>query len=121
MHVLAVVLAVLSGLYAAAMILSALVFGGLFVLVTALLDDRAPKAVREGVWVVVAVLVGALIGADTYSVGVPGLLSGPILIALVPMALRATPSLSRRGRRLLAALGALAGVTALGVGLTILT
>lgn len=42
---------------------------------------------------------GALVGSDTYSVGVPGLLTGPLLIAVVIAVLRASPMSSPRAHR----------------------
>ena len=63
--------------------------------------------------------LGAVLGTDTYAVGVPGLLTGPIVIAVAVIALRAAPSLSPRTRRQALELSVIVAVGAVAVGLTI--
>lgn len=117
-RVLAVVVAVVSGTYAAVMILPLLlIFGGVFVVKG--LSARSPSAGQRASWVVAAAALGAALGADTYAVGLPGLLTGPIVIAIVAGALGAAPSLSRRNRRRTIELSAIVAAVAFGVGLTI--
>jgi hypothetical protein len=117
-HVVALLLAVLSGLCAALTIVPMLlVFGGIFV-VKGMLAEY-PSVAQRVSWVVAAVLLGALLGSDAYSVGVPGLLTGPIFIAAIVAGLRAGPALSARARRRALELSGVAAVTALGVGLRI--
>ena len=117
-HVVAVVAAVVSGIYAALMVVPLLlIFGGVFVVKG--LMARRPSASQRASWVVAAAVLGALLGVDTYAVGLPGLLTGPIVIAVAVVVLGAAPSLSRRARKRTIELSAVVAVAALAVGLTI--
>jgi hypothetical protein len=117
-QVVAVVLAVLSGLAAAMMVIPLLlIFGGVFIVKG--MVAKEPSTVQRVSWVVAAALLGALLGSDAYSVGMPGLLTGPILFAAVLAVLRAGPGISSRARRRAVELTGVVAVTALGVSLTI--
>jgi hypothetical protein len=117
-QVVAAVLAVLSGLVAAMMVIPLLlIFGGVFIVKGMVAEE--PSIAQRASWVVAAALLGALLGSDAYSVGMPGLLTGPILFAAVLAVLHARPGVSTRARRRALELTGVVAVTALGASLTI--
>lgn len=115
-RVVAVVASVVSGAYAAVLILPLLCVLAISVLVKL---ARGSAAGQRLSWAVAAVALGAVLGTDTYAVGVPGLLTGPIVIAVAVIELRAAPSLSPRTRRQAVELSVIVAVVAVAVGLTI--
>jgi hypothetical protein len=114
----AVGVAVLAGAYAAVMIVPVLVVLGGIYLVMGMAAQRPSTAQRISS-VVAAALIGGLLGADAYAVGVPGVLTGPILLAAGIMALPMLPTLSARARGRVLGLSSVAAVAALVVSLTI--
>jgi hypothetical protein len=63
--------------------------------------------------------LGALLGTDTYMIGPPGLLTGPLVLTAVVAPLQAGPGLSARARQRLLALSSIVAAAALVVSLTI--
>lgn len=115
---LAIGLAALSGVYAALILVPLFVVRFGIYLGKGLV--RAPASTTQRVsWVIVAVLVGAMLGTDVYGAGMPGLLTGPILFALVVIGLGAAPRMSTRARHRVLALSLVPAVSALLIGLTI--
>jgi hypothetical protein len=113
-RVAATVLAVLTGLYLAwCFVMGVLLLGVISVLA------RKPSVVQRAARVLIATAIGALAGTDTYSVGVGGLLDGPVLIMLVVVVLRTAPDVSPRARRIGLEMSVIAAIAALAVGLTI--
>lgn len=117
-RIVAVVLAVLSGIYVAMMTIPILIFVWVMAAIKGVVADN-PSMLLRGSLAAGAVLVGAVMGADTYAEGFPGLLIGPALmfgaVAVLPT-LKSVPPRIRRG---FIELTAITTVTAVAVGLTI--
>lgn len=117
-RIVAVVLAVLSGIYVAMMTIPILIFVWVMAAIKGVVADN-PSMLLRGSLAADAVLVGAVMGADTYAEGFPGLLIGPALmfgaVAVLPT-LKSVPPRIRRG---FIELTAITTVTAVAVGLTI--
>jgi hypothetical protein len=117
-RVVAIVVAVISGLYAAAMLIPLLlIFGAIFVAKGLLAKN--PSNAQRASWGVAALLLGAVLGLGTYGVGAPGLLTGPLVIAAFIAVLGTRESISRRTRRRSLALALIVGVAALATGVTV--
>jgi lysylphosphatidylglycerol synthetase-like protein (DUF2156 family) len=114
-HGVALVVAVGAGLFVAAIVVPLAAFvRGMFVLATICGDH--PSWVRLTMWFTLAAVVGGLLGTDVYSVGLPGLLTGPALFAAaVALARSSMPHARRRSAQLIAT----AAAGALAVGLTV--
>lgn len=111
-------LAVLAGAYAAVLIIPMLVIVGGVNLVKSMAAGRPSMGQRTS-WVIAAALIGAMFGTDAYGVGLPGLLTGPILLAVAFVAAQMLPNLSPRARHRVLALSAVAALSAVLLGLTI--
>lgn len=81
--------------------------------------ERKPSVVQHAARVLIAAGFGALLGTGVYSDGVQDLLAGPAVILLVPAIFRTIPHVSLRGHRIALEMSIIAGITAVGVGLTI--
>lgn len=113
-RVVAIVFAIVSGLYLAWWIVMALLALTFF----SMLEPK-PSVAGRSARVLIAAGIGALFGTDTYADGVQGLLAGPTLILLVLAAVHAAPDISPRARRIAREMSIIAGVAAIGVGITI--
>lgn len=117
-HIVAIVLAVLSGIYVALTTIPILIFVWVIVAIEGAVAER-PSMVQRGSWVAGAVLVGAVLGSDAYAEGFPSLMIGPALMLAAVAALPALKSVPSRIRRAIVKLTAITSITAVAVSLTI--
>jgi hypothetical protein len=117
-HIVALVFAVLSGIYVALMTIPILIFVWVIVAIEGAVAER-PSIVQRGSWVAGAVLVGAVLGSDAYAEGFPSLMIGPALMLAAVAALPALKSVPSRIRRAIVKLVTITSITAVAVGLTI--
>ena len=117
-HTVAIVIAVLSGIYVALMTIPILLFTWAVVAIEGAVAEK-PSLVQRASWVAGAVLIGAVLGSDAYAEGFPSLLIGPGLMLAAVAALPALNAVPPRLRRAFVKLTAITAISAVAVGLTI--
>lgn len=117
-HTVAIVFAVVSGIYVALIVIPILLFVWAIAAIKGIVAEK-PSILQRASWMAGAILVGTVLGSDTYAEGFPSLLIGPALMLAAVAALPVLNSVPPRIRRAFLKLTAITSITAVAVGLTI--